>query len=108
MQRQVRREGVPPHLRLVGAISRRDAARRALNQVSGEIHASAKTALIDESWLLRAAVNDRLGSAFGSVGAAPLASLSYGFTADLAPSVKGPMPRPQTDRFAVWGQGYGY
>jgi len=81
-----------------------DAARRALNQLSGEIHASAKTALIEESWLLRAAMNDRLRSAFGSVGSA---TLNYGYTADLAPSAKGPMPLPQTERFAVWGQGYG-
>jgi outer membrane autotransporter protein len=81
-----------------------DAAQRALNQLSGEIHASAKTALIEDSWLLRAAVNDRLRSAFGSVGSV---TLNYGYSADLAPSVKGPMPLPQTDRFAVWGQGYG-
>uniref|UniRef100_UPI0012E060F9 autotransporter outer membrane beta-barrel domain-containing protein n=1 Tax=Bosea sp. UNC402CLCol TaxID=1510531 RepID=UPI0012E060F9 len=81
-----------------------DAARRALNDLSGEIHASAKTALIEDSWLLRAAVNDRLRSAFGSVGSV---TLNYGYSADLAPSVKGPMPLPQPDRFAVWGQGYG-
>lgn len=81
-----------------------DAARSALNQLSGEIHASAKTALIEDSWLLRAAINDRLRSAFGSVGAA---TLNYGYTADLAPSAKGRMPLPQTERFAVWGQGYG-
>lgn len=81
-----------------------DAARRTLNQLSGEIHASAKTALIEESRLLRSAVNDRLRSVFGSVGAA---TLNYGYTADLAPSAKGPMPLPQTERFAVWGQGYG-
>lgn len=85
-----------------------DAARNALDQISGEIHASAKTALIDESWLLRAAVNDRLRAAFGGVGAQPMATLNYGFTADLAPSVKGPMPTLKSDRFAVWGQGYGY
>ncbi|MDR6871360.1 outer membrane autotransporter protein [Bosea sp. BE125] len=84
-----------------------DSARTALDQISGEIHASAKTALIDESWLLRAAVNDRLRAAFGGVGAAPMATLNYGFTADLAPSVKGPMPTLNADRFAVWGQGYG-
>ncbi|WP_175525697.1 autotransporter domain-containing protein [Bosea sp. OK403] len=84
-----------------------EGARTALDQISGEIHASAKTALIDESWLLRAAVNDRLRSAFGGVGAAPMATLNYGFTADLAPSVKGPMPTLNADRFAVWGQGYG-
>ncbi|MDR6872175.1 outer membrane autotransporter protein [Bosea sp. BE125] len=83
------------------------AARTALNQLSGEIHASAKTALIDESRLLSAAVTDRLRAAFGGVGAAPMATLNYGFTADLAPSVKGPMPTLNADRFAVWGQGYG-
>jgi len=85
-----------------------EAARGALGQLAGEIHASARTVLVDESWLLRSAVNDRLRSAFGAVGATPMATLSYGFTADLAPAVKGPMPKPPAaERFAVWGQGYG-
>ncbi|WID97511.1 autotransporter domain-containing protein [Bosea vestrisii] len=85
-----------------------EAARRALGQLAGEIHASARTVLIDESWLLRQAANDRLRSAFGAVGASPMATLNYGFTADLAPAVKGPMPKPPSaERFAVWGQGYG-
>ncbi|TCR65670.1 autotransporter domain-containing protein [Bosea sp. BK604] len=83
-------------------------ARAAFDALSGDAHASAKTALVEESWLLRNAVNDRLRSAFGGVGAAPMATMSYGFTADLAPAVKGPMPRlAPTERFAVWGQGYG-
>ncbi|CAN7170255.1 autotransporter domain-containing protein [Bosea sp. LjRoot237] len=82
-------------------------ARQAFDALSGEIHASAKSALVDESWLLRAAVNDRLRSAFGAVGASPMATLNYGFSADLAPSATGPMPRLRSDRFAVWGQGYG-
>ncbi|MCV9937179.1 autotransporter domain-containing protein [Boseaceae bacterium BT-24-1] len=84
-----------------------DAARGALNQLSGEILASAKTALIDEIWLLRAAINDRVRTALGAVGAAPMATLNYGFTAHLAPSVEGPMPALKSDRFAGWGQGYG-
>ena len=85
-----------------------EAARGALGQLAGEIHASARTVLVDESWLLRSAVNDRLRSAFGAVGSAPMATLSYGFTADLAPATKGPMPKPPSaERFAVWGQGYG-
>lgn len=83
------------------------AARAALNQISGEIHASARTALIDESWLLRAAVNDRLRAAFGGVGAPVMPTLSYGYTADRSPAVRGPMPALGADRFAVWGQGYG-
>lgn len=85
-----------------------DAARRALGQLAGEIHASAHAVLVDESWLLRAAVNDRLRSAFGTVGAAQMATLSYGFAADLTPAMKGPLPKPPSaERFAVWGQGYG-
>jgi outer membrane autotransporter protein len=85
-----------------------EAARGALGQLAGEIHASARTVLLDESSLLRAAANDRLRSAFGTVGSAPMATLAYGFTADLAPAVKGPMPKPPSaERFAVWGQGYG-
>lgn len=85
-----------------------DAARRALGQLAGEIHASARTALIDESWLLRQAVNDRLRAAFGAVGASPMATLTYGFAADRAPAVTGPLPKPPSaERFAVWGQGYG-
>ncbi len=85
-----------------------DAARGALGQLAGEIHASARTVLVDESWHLRAAVNDRLRTAFGAVGAAPMATLNYGFTADLSPTVRGPLPRlPSAERFAVWGQGYG-
>jgi outer membrane autotransporter protein len=82
-------------------------ARQAFDALSGEIRASAKSALVDESWLLRNAVNDRLRAAFGAVGAQPMATLDYGFSADLAPSATGPMPRLRSDRFAIWGQGYG-
>ncbi|MDU0342401.1 autotransporter-associated beta strand repeat-containing protein [Bosea rubneri] len=82
-------------------------ARTAFGLLSGEVHASVQTALVEESGALRTTAIDRLRSAFGTVGAAPMATLNYGFTADLAPAVKGPMPLPRTDRFAVWGQGYG-
>ena len=82
-------------------------ARAAFDALSGEIHASAKTALIDESWIVRNAIDDRLRTAFGAVGAAPMAVMNYGFTADQALSAKGSMPMLSSDRFAVWGQGYG-
>lgn len=83
------------------------AARQALGQLSGEIHASARTALIDESWALRNAANDRLRAAFGGVGAPSMVTMNYGYTADLSRAVKGPMPALPADRFALWGQGYG-
>jgi outer membrane autotransporter protein len=82
-------------------------ARDAFTALSGEAHASARTVLIEDSRLLRGAMNDRLRSAFGSVNAAPMATMSYGFSADHAPSLTGPMPALSTERFAVWGQGHG-
>ncbi|RDJ27830.1 hypothetical protein DWF00_13000, partial [Bosea caraganae] len=83
------------------------AARAAFDALSGEIHASAKGVLAEESSALRDAATGRLRSAFGAVGAAQMATMNYGFTADLAPSATGPMPRLRSDRFALWGQGYG-
>ncbi|MDR6872277.1 outer membrane autotransporter protein [Bosea sp. BE125] len=82
-------------------------AQSAFDALSGEIHASARSVLVEESRLLRSAANDRLRAAFGAVGAQPMATLNYGFTADPAPSVSGAMPRLRSDRFAAWGQGYG-
>ncbi|WP_343315017.1 autotransporter domain-containing protein [Brucella sp. BE17] len=45
-----------------------DNVRRAFDALSGEIHASARTALINESATVRNAVLDRIGAAFGNAG----------------------------------------
>nr|WP_313665910.1 autotransporter domain-containing protein [Brucella intermedia] len=74
-------------------------ARFAFDQLSGEIHASAKTALIEDSRFVRNAVNDRLRAAFDGVGASGTA-VTY----------ENGVPQPvaaNTDRFAVWGQAFG-
>lgn len=74
-------------------------ARYAFDQLSGEIHASAKSALIEDSRFVRSAVNDRLRAAFDGVGASGSA-VTY----------ENGVPRPvaaNTDGFAVWGQGFG-
>ncbi|RDJ19606.1 autotransporter outer membrane beta-barrel domain-containing protein, partial [Bosea caraganae] len=84
-----------------------EGARAAFDALSGEIHASAKGVLVEEGAALRDAATGRLRSAFGAVGAAQMATMNYGFTADLAPSATGPMPKLRSDRFALWGQGYG-
>ncbi len=75
-------------------------ARNAFDQLSGEVHASARTALIEDSRFLRSAVNDRLRAASGGVGAAQGDAVTY---------IDGkPVPvRPGIDRLAVWGQGFG-
>ncbi|MDF0607295.1 autotransporter outer membrane beta-barrel domain-containing protein, partial [Neisseriaceae bacterium TC5R-5] len=45
------------------------AIRDALNQVSGELHASIKAGQIEDSHFIRDAANDRLRAAFNGVGA---------------------------------------
>jgi outer membrane autotransporter protein len=53
-------------------------AQFAFDQLSGEIHASAQTALIEDSRFVRNAANDRIRAAFGDVGASVTPVLAYG------------------------------
>jgi fibronectin-binding autotransporter adhesin len=77
-----------------------DQARFAFDALSGEIHASARTVLIEDSHFVREAVTDRLRSAFDGVAAAPVPVMAY--------AEGGPVMAPATtDRFAIWGQGFG-
>lgn len=55
-------------------------AVQAFDQLSGEIHASAKTALVEGSGHIRDAANARIRAAFGGTAATPLPVLSYGPT----------------------------
>jgi outer membrane autotransporter protein len=89
-----------PVANAVAALTTDARARYAFDQLSGEIHASARTVMIEDSRFLRGAVNDRLRAAFGGVGAAAMPVMAY---AD-----GGPQYVPATtDRFAVWGQAFG-
>ncbi|WP_170182053.1 autotransporter outer membrane beta-barrel domain-containing protein [Phreatobacter stygius] len=81
-------------------LTRADAARAAFDQLSGEIHASARTALVEDSRFLREAAINRLRAAFGAAGAtrAPVAVYAADGPVSAAAS---------TERFAVWGQAFG-
>lgn len=84
----------------VAALATDAAARDAFDRLSGEIHASAKTAMIEDSRFVRNAVNERLRAAFDGVGATPMPVMAYGSD--------GPAYVPATtDRFAAWGQAFG-
>jgi len=78
-----------------------DEARAAFDSLSGEVHASTVTGLLEDSRFVRDAVNDRLRSAFETVGGLPL--MGYGddakeiTTASLAP----------TERYGAWGSVFG-
>jgi outer membrane autotransporter protein len=77
------------------------AAQAALDQLSGEIHASANGALVQDSHFLQDAVTARLRGAFGDSGkTASLPVMAYGEDG-LRPAAA------DTDRFAVWTQGFG-
>lgn len=75
-------------------------ARSAFDQVSGEVHASAKTALIEDSRFFRSAAIDRIRAAFDGVAAGSGAVMTY---ADGKPA---PVAAT-TDRSALWAQGFG-
>ncbi|MFX5801330.1 hypothetical protein ABTE09_19665, partial [Acinetobacter baumannii] len=47
-------------------------AQYAFDRLSGEVHASARTVMIEDRRFLRGAVNDRLRAAFSGVGAATM------------------------------------
>lgn len=75
-------------------------AQAAYDALSGEIHASTASALIDDSRFVRTAANDRVRAAFDGVAAPAALVLAYG--------EGGPTPAPAaTDRFATWGQAFG-
>ena len=92
--------GPGPAVNAVAALATDAQARHAFDQLSGEIHASAKTAMIEDSRFIRTAVNDRLRGAFGGVGMVTMPVMAY---ADGSPHH---VPAT-TGRFAVWGQAFG-
>ena len=92
-------------------------ARHAFDQLSGEVHASARTALIEDSRFVREAATNRVRAAFGSVGAsrAPVMAFADPVSAGPAMAYAALDPTtttsvavaPTTDRFVLWSQGFG-
>ncbi|UDL92722.1 autotransporter domain-containing protein [Mesorhizobium sp. PAMC28654] len=75
-------------------------ARSAFDQLSGEIHASIKGGLLDDSHFVRDAIVSRLDAAFGGIASTSVPVMAYG--------EGGPqMATADTDRFGVWSQGLG-
>ncbi|PSJ63565.1 autotransporter outer membrane beta-barrel domain-containing protein [Pseudaminobacter soli (ex Li et al. 2025)] len=75
-------------------------AQYAFDQISGEIHASAKSVMIEDSRFARDAAMDRLRDAFDAVGAvrSPVTTYVDGKPALAAASTEG---------FAFWSRGFG-
>lgn len=85
---------------MVAALPNGASAREALNQLSGEIHASVKTALIEDSHFLRDAAINRIRIAFdGEASEAVVAPSALYNGMNIGPS--------NPDGLTVWGQGLG-
>lgn len=75
-------------------------ARNAFDQLSGEVHASIRAGLIEDSHFVRDTANDRLRAAFRSTGSASVSGLRYGAGAlSAAPTSPG--------EITLWGKGFG-
>ncbi|MER9104896.1 autotransporter domain-containing protein [Mesorhizobium sp. M0848] len=78
----------------------KDAARLALDAASGEVHASAKGMLIEDSRFVADAATARVRAAMGDVTAPAMPVMAYG--------EGGPeLVEADTSRFVVWGQAFG-
>lgn len=93
--------GGNPIFDIIANLPSEEAARAAFDLLSGEIHASAKGVLMDESRFLRDAVNTRLRQAFGSEDD-PQMAMRFGMieaAADVAPASR--------RLAAFWSYGFG-
>ncbi|MFI5014684.1 MAG: autotransporter domain-containing protein [Hyphomicrobiales bacterium] len=87
-------------------------ARQAFDALSGEVHASAVTAALEDSRLPREAILDRLGQQADVPVLGAASAMTGAYAADL-PSGKGPALAPVAVRmyeprlFGLWGQGFG-
>ncbi|KAB2685788.1 autotransporter domain-containing protein [Brucella pseudogrignonensis] len=82
----------------IAALPTSESARDALNKISGEIHASAKTALIEDSHFVRDAAINRIRSAFDGEGTLMKASNTDHQSGDGMFNLEGA---------TAWGQGLG-
>ncbi len=89
-----------PAWRSIAASTSPDVVRASFDILSGEIHASTKTALIEDSRFLRNTINDRIRAAFDGIGAAAMPVMAYAEGgAQFVPAT--------TDDPALWGQAFG-
>lgn len=78
-----------------------DTARASFDALSGEIHASARSALIEDSRFVRNAMNERVRAASGDVGASVAPILAYG------PGSTPILAAADHPDAAVWSHGFG-
>ncbi|WP_375312237.1 autotransporter domain-containing protein [Bradyrhizobium sp. A5] len=107
-------DSLPLSSALVNAVAQLDtpSARNAFDGLSGELHASVGTALVEGSGFVRDSATNRIRAAFGAIGAsrAPVMALADPAMAyaSIEPKAAANTAVPATtERFALWGQGFG-
>jgi outer membrane autotransporter protein len=105
-------ESLDPHSAIYGAVLPLDipSARAAFDQLSGEIHASAQSVLIEDSRFVREAVNDRIRSAFGDRSAPSVPVMAYGETGTdggATAAIGHALTPTDGERLAAWGSIFG-
>jgi autotransporter-associated beta strand protein len=84
----------------IAGLGSEGSAARAFDPLSGELHASAKTALLSDSRFIRDAATNRIRAAFGDATLAAPPVMAYGAVGtEFAPA--------DTDAFALWTQAFG-
>ena len=79
-------------------------APAAFDALSGEIHASLKTGLVEDSRIVREAAMSRIQAAFSSLGGRGAEGIAYAGNGAIAAPVQAPSAG---SAFAAWGQGFG-
>lgn len=95
-----------------------DQARSSFDSLSGAVHASAQTALVEDSHFITDSAIDRIRQGFEAVGAPVMPVMSFAPQASPSPAVNAmayampvkalPMRAPEpASTLAIWGQGFG-
>lgn len=93
--------GASPVWRAIALANDPGIVRAGFDALSGEVHASAKTALVEDSRFVRDAIDGRLRAAFDGAAASPAPVLAYG--PDAAPVAV----VPDHAGAAFWGHAFG-
>lgn len=98
--------GSPVHDAIVGLAA--EEARAAFDQLSGEIHASARGMMLQDSRFLREAATTRVRAAFAGAGGAELPVMAFGPATPQGAGAGAFAPAAaDTDRAVMWMRGFG-
>ncbi|MCR6670401.1 autotransporter domain-containing protein [Devosia ginsengisoli] len=93
----------------IANLTDKDGAAAAFDMLSGEIHASGQTVLIDSSHFVSDAINEHIRASFAALGRQDVLPLAYAGSGGNAASsaIGGALAPTPAERFAAWGSAFG-